>query len=46
MQFFFERIKVALNGVPWEMIVVNDDSPDGTSNVAFALAAKDNRLRC
>ena len=42
----FERIKVALDGVPWEMIVVDDDSPDGTSNVAFALAAKDNRLRC
>ena len=28
------------------MIVVDDDSPDGTSNVAFALAAKDTRLRC
>ena len=28
------------------MIVVDDDSPDGTSNVAFALAAKDHRLRC
>ena len=42
----FERIKVALDGLPWEMIVVDDDSPDGTSNVAFALAAKDHRLRC
>src|ERR1700691_1377289 len=42
----FERIKVVLDGLPWEMIVVDDDSPDGTSNVAFALAAKDNRLRC
>ncbi len=42
----FERVKVALNGLPWEMIVVDDDSPDGTSNVAFALAAKDRRLRC
>jgi dolichol-phosphate mannosyltransferase len=42
----FERVKVALTGVPWEMIVVDDDSPDGTSNVAFALAAKDSRLRC
>jgi dolichol-phosphate mannosyltransferase len=42
----FERMKVALNGLPWEMIVVDDDSPDGTSNVGFALAAKDRRLRC
>jgi dolichol-phosphate mannosyltransferase len=42
----FERIKVALKDAPWEMIVVDDDSPDGTSNVAFALAAEDRRLRC
>jgi dolichol-phosphate mannosyltransferase len=42
----FERVKVALDDLPWEMIVVDDDSPDGTSNVAFALAAKDGRLRC
>ena len=42
----FERVKTALEGLPWEMIVVDDDSPDGTSNVAFALAAEDNRLRC
>ncbi len=42
----FERIKRALDGAPWELIVVDDDSPDGTSNVAFMLAAKDRRLRC
>jgi dolichol-phosphate mannosyltransferase len=42
----FERLKVALKDVPWELIVVDDDSPDGTSNVAFALAAEDRRLRC
>ena len=42
----FERVKHALEGVAWEMIVVDDDSPDGTSNVAFALAAEDDRLRC
>jgi dolichol-phosphate mannosyltransferase len=42
----FELIKTALDGLPWEMIVVDDDSPDGTSNVAFALAAEDHRLRC
>src|SRR5271170_5522913 len=42
----FERIKYALDGVPWELIVVDDDSPDGTAAVAFALAAEDRRLRC
>jgi dolichol-phosphate mannosyltransferase len=42
----FERVKDALSGVPWELIVVDDDSPDGTSNVAFGLAAEDHRMRC
>ena len=42
----FERIKTALDGLPWEMIVVDDDLPDGTANVAFALASADRRLRC
>jgi dolichol-phosphate mannosyltransferase len=42
----FERVKAALEGLPWEMIVVDDDSPDGTSDVAFGLAASDRRLRC
>ena len=42
----FERMKAALDGLPWEMIVVDDDSPDGTSEVAFAIAASDRRLRC
>ena len=35
----FERLKTALDGLPWEMIVVDDDSPDGTYDVAFAIAA-------
>jgi dolichol-phosphate mannosyltransferase len=42
----FERVKAALEGVPWEMIVVDDDSPDGTSEVAFDLAGSDRRMRC
>jgi dolichol-phosphate mannosyltransferase len=42
----FERLKSALEGLPWEMVVVDDDSPDGTYAVAFAIAARDPRLRC
>jgi dolichol-phosphate mannosyltransferase len=42
----FERIKRVLDGAPWELVVVDDDSPDGTSRVAFALAAEDRRIRC
>jgi dolichol-phosphate mannosyltransferase len=42
----FERLKTALAGLPWEMIVVDDDSSDGTADVACALAARDPRLRC
>jgi dolichol-phosphate mannosyltransferase len=42
----FARLQSALAGSGWEMIVVDDDSPDGTSHVAFALAAQDRRIRC
>jgi dolichol-phosphate mannosyltransferase len=42
----FERLKSTLEGLAWEMIVVDDDSPDGTADIAFALAARDTRMRC
>ncbi len=42
----FERFKSALAGLDWEMIVVDDDSPDGTADIAFDLAARDKRIRC
>ncbi|HXT05519.1 MAG TPA: glycosyltransferase family 2 protein [Roseiarcus sp.] len=42
----FERLAVVLEGLPWEMVVVDDDSSDGTYDVAFAIARRDPRLRC
>lgn len=42
----FERLKRALEGLPWEMVVVDDDSPDGTADVAYAIAWRDPRMRC
>jgi dolichol-phosphate mannosyltransferase len=40
------RIAAALPGVDWEMIFVDDDSPDGTSAKLLELAQQDRRVRC
>ena len=42
----FERLATTLDGLPWEMVVVDDDSSDGTYDVAYAIARRDPRLRC
>ncbi|HUO53923.1 MAG TPA: glycosyltransferase family 2 protein [Rhodoblastus sp.] len=40
------RVDAVLHGVEWEMIVVDDDSPDGTATLAKEIARQDTRLRC
>ena len=41
-----ERLDVALAGLTWEAVFVDDDSPDGTSETVKAIAAHDPRVRC
>jgi dolichol-phosphate mannosyltransferase len=39
-------LDVALKGIEWEVVFVDDDSPDGTAQQARAIAAQDRRVRC
>ena len=40
-----ERLDAALAGIAWEVIIVDDNSPDGTSDTARAISLRDPRLR-
>lgn len=41
-----DRVATALPGVDWELIFVDDDSLDGTTEVLLAMAQEDRRVRC
>src|SRR5271154_1001344 len=40
------RLDLALAGIQWEAIFVDDNSPDGTSDAVKEIAARDSRVRC
>ena len=42
----FRKLETALAGIAWEVIYVDDNSPDGTWDVVRALAGADSRVRC
>jgi dolichol-phosphate mannosyltransferase len=41
-----EKVATTLAGVNWEIIFVDDDSPDGTADAAKAIGETDARVRC
>ena len=42
----YAKVKAALPGIAWELVFVDDNSPDGTADQARALSRTDSRVRC
>src|ERR1700759_565337 len=42
----YRRLAATLTGVAWEVVFVDDNSPDGTWGVVRGLARQDTRVRC
>lgn len=42
----YRRLEATLRDIPWEVVFVDDNSPDGTWEVVRGLARRDSRVRC
>lgn len=42
---FYERVRDAVEGLPWELVVVDDGSKDATPAILAEVAAEDGRVR-
>jgi dolichol-phosphate mannosyltransferase len=42
----YRRLVATLSEIPWEVVFVDDNSPDGTWDVVRGLARQDSRVRC
>jgi dolichol-phosphate mannosyltransferase len=42
----YRRLEAALGATPWEVVFVDDNSPDGTWDIVRGLAQRDFRVRC
>jgi dolichol-phosphate mannosyltransferase len=42
----YRKLEATLRDVAWEVVFVDDNSPDGTADVVRALAQRDSRVRC
>ena len=42
----YRRLEATFAGIAWEVVFVDDNSPDGTWDVVRGLARTDNRVRC
>lgn len=46
VEILVARLDAALGGIEWEVVFVDDDSPDGTADKVRALSRTDPRVRC
>lgn len=46
VEILVERLALALRDVDWEVVFVDDDSPDGTADLVRRLGQTDRRVRC